>query len=190
MTAKLACLKSHDPESIQWFVKRFMPSIVHRARFLIEDNRSRGEDADDVAQDVLVQFLSQIDRYEKLENRGHLFQILAMLTKRRAIDAYRRACKRDSREQLNPLISQWEQCDSISKLDPSHVSIEILDALREVIKAIHSPDLDTETILEMRLNGHTVREIATRIGRGERAVYRLLERIRKRLEEFGFDFSA
>ena len=166
-----------------------MPSIVHRARLLIEDTRSRGEDADDVAQDVLVQFLSQIDRYEKLENRGHLFQILAMLTKRRAIDAYRRACNRDSREQLNPLGRHWERSDSISRLEPSQVSIEILDALREVIKAIHSPGLDTEKILEMRLNGHSVREIANRIGRGERAVYRLLERVRNRLEEFGFDLS-
>lgn len=166
-----------------------MPSIVQRARLLIEDNRSRGEDADDVAQDVLVQFLSQIDRYEKLENRGHLYQILAMLTKRRAIDAYRRACKRDSREQLSSFGRHLVPPESISRLEPSQISIEILDALREVIKAIKSPGLDTETILEMRLNGHSVREIADRIGRGERAVYRLLERVRNRLEEFGFDLS-
>jgi len=56
----------------------------------------------------------------------------------------------------------------------------LAETVEELFRLIDDPD--ERAILEMSLQGHTATEISERLGRAERSVRRLRERIRKRLE--------
>ena len=62
-------------------------------------------------------------------------------------------------------------------LDPWAMRAETVEALFRAID-----DADERSILELSLQGFTATEISERLGRAERSVRRLRERVRKRLE--------
>jgi RNA polymerase sigma-70 factor (ECF subfamily) len=113
-----------------------------------------------------------------------LWGVLTVITLRKCADraAYYHADKRDvARETPGNTESSPGMIDLALDREPSP---EEAAALAETVEALFRSidDPDERAILELSLQGHTATEISEKLGRAERSVRRLRERVRKRLE--------
>ena len=134
------------------------------------------------------------NRFRQLENRSDLEQLMMVLVRRKAIDAYRRAQRRLRHEvgeswlTLRP--SKGNSPSTLQSKTPSdEVVFEVMDALKAAVMSIRCDELQTGEILRLKFQEHSVAEIAIIVGRGERAIYRILDRVKRRLSEIQQDES-
>jgi RNA polymerase sigma-70 factor (ECF subfamily) len=111
--------------------------------------------------------------------------VLTLITLRKCADraAYYGAEKRDvGREVAGPADAEAPAAAELA-LDreprPDEASV-LAETVEGLFRAVEDPD--ERDILELSLQGHSAAEISERLGRAERSVRRLRERVRKRLE--------
>jgi RNA polymerase sigma-70 factor (ECF subfamily) len=135
-------------------------------------------------------FIRQRDGALDVGTWDGLWGILTLITLRKCADraAYFKAAKRNvARETAGvgsdtayPLVAL--ALDRDPRPDEAALLSETVEAL---FRAIDDPD--ERAILELSLQGYTAAEISERLGRAERSVRRLRERVRKRLERMRAD---
>jgi len=98
VTEWIAQLKAGDPMSSQSLWERYVEQLVRRARKKLGSAPRRAADEDDVVQSAFDGFFRGVkdDQFPRLDDRDDLWQILVMLTDRKAID-YRRRSLADKR---------------------------------------------------------------------------------------------
>ncbi|CAN5219187.1 ECF-type sigma factor [soil metagenome] len=131
------------------------------------------EDAEDVALSAFFQFCRAANeqRFARLANREDLWHLLVVLTARKAID-WR---KRQSALKRGVPTGELHEALPGPDLDPA------LDAvLKEEVRTLFErlDDEDLRTIAQLKLEGHTVEEIAQRLTCTTRTVFRRLSLIR------------
>jgi RNA polymerase sigma-70 factor (ECF subfamily) len=134
-------------------------------------------DPDDIVQSVFRTFFRRAaqGQYDVPEGEDlwKLFLIIA-LHKIRSAGAFHRAAKRDVRATANGMIAPMEQLaapDEMALATLRMVIDEVLNALPPSMRAI----------VELRIDGHQVEEIAQRTQRSRRSVERALQEFRARL---------
>jgi RNA polymerase sigma-70 factor (ECF subfamily) len=163
-------LQRYEPE-VRLVVRRQLPRLL-RSRF----------DSLDFLQSVWGSFFRRMrDAPTEFEDSRHLVAFLARAAKNKVIDEYRRAgsLKQDMHRE-EPL---WgddrhpkelaDTTDSPSELAQAR---EILGRLRELL-----PE-ERRSILELKADGLSSRDIGERLGISERTVQRVLEDLRRRME--------
>jgi RNA polymerase sigma-70 factor (ECF subfamily) len=163
-------LQRYEPE-VRLVVRRQLPRLL-RSRF----------DSLDFLQSVWGSFFRRMrDAPTDFEDSRHLVAFLARAAKNKVIDEYRRAAslKQDMHRE-EPL---WgddrrpkelaDTTDSPSELAQAR---EILGRLRELL-----PE-ERRSILELKAEGLSSRDIGERLGISERTVQRVLEELRRRME--------
>ncbi len=150
MTRQLPALKLGDADIQEWFVTRLLPQVLETARRRLSKNQSV-IDEEDIAIEVLRSFLGQAHRFRQLENRADLNQVISMLVRRKAIDAYRRFRTRhagctdspgfanSASIQLNRSSQATSQASEVGpwRLNQSaahEMAIDLLDALETLLK--------------------------------------------------------
>jgi RNA polymerase sigma-70 factor (ECF subfamily) len=154
---------------VRLVVRRQLPRLL-RSRF----------DSLDFLQSVWGSFFRRIRTGPTdFEDSRHLVAFLARAAKNKVIDEYRRAASRKqdmSREE--PLWGDGSRArDVASDIDsPSEVAQarEVFGRLRDLL-----PE-DRRTILELKADGLSSRDIGERLGISERTVQRVLEELRRR----------
>lgn len=88
ITQWLQAVKAGDSFSEYQLWNRFFPKMIRIADRKLSDCRLRLGGSEDVASIAFSQFLRcvKIGRFKKMENRSDLWQVLVMLTVRRALD--------------------------------------------------------------------------------------------------------
>lgn len=162
---------------------RFARRLVALARRRMDERLAGKVDAEDVVQSAYKSFFirqkaGQLD----VGNWNSLWGLLTVITLRKVADraAHFRAGKRDASRELGQpagdLPPAWQ-----TALDREPVPDEAVLLAETVEELLRDLDADERPVLELSLQGHSTAEISARLGRAERSVRRLRERVRKRL---------
>ncbi|MEX1028304.1 MAG: ECF-type sigma factor [Candidatus Paceibacterota bacterium] len=178
-----------DPAAELWLVSNYFERIARMARRQLGAAPRRAADEEDVANSVFKVFLDRAKNggFQQLNNRDDLHRVLLMLTRRKAIDYYRRAHARTRREvgesALTGAGTDTVRFEDIAVADaPRDLVGEISAEIRELFDDIRCRDLRLDEIAMWRLEGFSVAEIAARLGCLPRTVYRRLNMIQQRWE--------
>lgn len=180
-------LRSGEDEAAREVFARFAGRLVGLARRHLDGRLAVKVDPEDVVQSAYKSFFVR-QRAGGLEvaTWDNLWGVLTMITLRKCADraAYYKAGKRDVGREVaggaddsGPGLAADVALDRDPSPDEAAVMAETVEAL---FRAVDDPD--ERAILELSLQGFTAAEIADQLGRAERSVRRLRERIRKRLE--------
>jgi RNA polymerase sigma-70 factor, ECF subfamily len=165
---------------------RFTRRLVGLARTHLHERLQHKIDPEDVVQSAYKSF---IDRYGAEDARpieqgpDGLWSLLTLITLRKCADRvrYHKAERRDIAREAAPSPSDdnepWRDAAG-REPTPEHAAAlaEIVEQLLRDLSPIERP------IVEMSLQGYSTQEISERLGRAERSVRRLRERLRVHVE--------
>jgi len=180
-------LRSGEDEAAREVFARFAARLVGLARRHLDGRLAVKVDPEEVVQSAYKSFfIRHREGTLAAGNWDGLWGVLTMITLRKCADraAYYRAGKRDVAREVagaaddsGPGAAAEIALDREPKPEEAAVLAETVEAL---FRAVDDPD--ERAILELSLQGFTAAEISESLGRAERSVRRLRERIRKRLE--------
>jgi RNA polymerase sigma-70 factor (ECF subfamily) len=185
-------LRSGEDAAAREVFVRFAARLAGLARSHLDARLAVKVDPEDVVQSAYKSFfLRQRDGRLDVGTWDGLWGVLTMITLRKCADraAYYRAGKRDVAREVSggapddgaPAVIDLA-LDREPRPDEAAALAETVDALFRSLA-----DRDERAILELSLQGYTAAEIGDRLGRAERSVRRLRERVRKRLERMQAD---
>jgi RNA polymerase sigma-70 factor (ECF subfamily) len=163
-------LQRFEPE-VRLVVRRQLPRLL-RSRF----------DSLDFLQSVWGSFFRRMrDAPTDFEDSRHLVAFLARAAKNKVIDEYRRAAslKHDMHRE-EPLWADGRRPKDVA--DPTDSPSELAQA-HEVLDRLHAllPE-ERRTILELKAEGLSSKDVGDRLGVSERTVQRVIEELRRRME--------
>ena len=182
-----------DPVAAQALWARYFDRLATMARRRMTARTRRVADEEDVALSAFDSFFRGVanGRFPKLADRDDLWQVLVLLTERKAIDRVRRATaeKRgggqvrggsvfESRGDGESVVGM----DHVAAAEPGPELVALFeDECRWLLTRLEDPELTQLALL--KLEGYSNDEIAVKLGRVVRSVQRKLETIRKIWEQ-------
>jgi len=179
--AFVARLRAGDGDAARVVFERFTERLLALARARLAGPLRHKVDPEDVVQSAYKSFFARADAIRP-ESAGwdNLWGLLALIAIRKCADRanYHFAGRRDAAREATPTASgYWPE-----SVDREPTPDEVAE-LEEVVKTLFDAlDLADREVLELSLQGYTTQEIADRLGRAERTVRRLRERVRGILE--------
>ncbi|MEM9367795.1 MAG: sigma-70 family RNA polymerase sigma factor [Planctomycetota bacterium] len=186
-------------EIFERYVARLI-SLVHRR---MSSRLNRRVDAEDVVQSAFRSFFAGVDQNRfQFDQSGDLWKLLVVvsLNKLRRRVAHHRAAKRGmdreqsvARDADSSTDARLVHCFEAAASEPlPDAAAAVMDEL-----ALLTSDMDEtqSEIVQLRLQGYEMLEIADQIGRSERTVRRVLSRVREQWQdrlsqEFGDDSAS
>jgi RNA polymerase sigma-70 factor (ECF subfamily) len=140
------------------------------------------EDGEDVVQSVFRTFFRRGSQGEfRIDSSAELWQLLVKITllKARARARYHTAAKRDVAVEVPVGEQGWlpEALARDPEPDEAVILVDEIEALLRELPALYC------RVLEMRLAGHAVAEIAAQLGVSRQTIYRALDLLQRRLEK-------
>ena len=182
MMARLRC--GEDVAAREVF-ERFAGRLVAMARGRFNRLLARKVDPEDVVQSAFKSFFVR-HRAGSLTVGGWegLWSLLALITLRKCADRaeYFLADRRDARREATGPTCRDESYAWLAAPDREPTPEEAAILAETVEYLFRELNVHERPVLELSLQGYTAPEISARLGRAERSVRRLRERIRKRLE--------
>jgi len=185
-------LRSGEDEAARAVFTRFASRLVGLARRHLDGRLAVKVDPEDVVQSAYKSFfIRQRDGSLEIGNWDGLWGVLTMITLRKCADraAYYRAGKRDVARELMAKSDDSatdHAADIAIDREPSPEEAAVLaETVEKLFQTVDDPD--ERSILELSLQGFTASEISDSLGRAERSIRRLRERVRKRLERMRDD---
>ncbi|MBY0460772.1 MAG: helix-turn-helix domain-containing protein [Gemmataceae bacterium] len=180
-------LQAGEDEAAREVFVKFAARLAALARGHLCARMTGKVDPEDVVQSAYKSFfLRQREGELDVGTWDGLWGLLTLITLRKCADraAYFRAGKRDvGRETATgrPDDSTPPAVNLVLDREPQpDEAVALAEAVEALFRATDDPD--ERAILELSLQGHTAAEISDKLGRAERSVRRLRERVRKRLE--------
>jgi RNA polymerase sigma-70 factor (ECF subfamily) len=183
-TEFLARLQSQEDAAAQELFDRFARRLIALAHRHIAAGLRHRIDPEDVVQSAYKSFFRRYDAGKlDIVNWNSLWGLLALITVRKCAHQaeYHGAARRNAAREVS--LKKGE--DESARFDPFGREPTPLEAavLSETVdRLLAGLDEDERPILELSLQGHTTREISERLGRAERTIRLLRERVRHRLE--------
>jgi DNA-directed RNA polymerase specialized sigma24 family protein len=189
-------LKAGDPEAAQRLWERYFRRLVGLARKKLRAAPCRAADEEDVALSAFDSFCRGAgqDRFPQLHDRLDLWQLLVLLTARKASDLvqHERRQKRgggavlDEAALPDPAGSSAREAplEQIEGPEPTPAfAAQVAEECRQLLERLDSPELRSVALL--KVEGYGNEEIAARLGCGVRTVERRLRLIRSIWEQEG-----
>ncbi len=171
--------------------ERFARRLLALARSRFRKGLEGKVDAEDVVQSAYKSFFLR-HRAGKVEVRdwNGLWGLLSRIALRKCADRveyFRAGCRDVAREAAGPPPPDpggWE----LEGREPTPLEAAILaETIENLLKDWED---DERPVVELSLQGYTAQEISLRLGRAERSVRRLRERVKKRLERLQLQDAA
>lgn len=183
VTCWIGALRRQSPQAQARIFNQYFGRAVRLAGRRLGTARRREQDEEDVALSAMQSFFAGIaaDRFERLTSRGDLWAVIAVITSRKAIRQLRRLTSRKrggGRERGESVFAA--DGPGLAAAPAGGVDEAEADA-RELgswlIERLPEPLL--RSVALMRLEGHSVEEIAAAVGVVPRTIERKLARIRQ-----------
>jgi RNA polymerase sigma-70 factor (ECF subfamily) len=182
----MARWRDGDHEAAEELFRRYAGRLLALARRRLSTKLAPVVDPEDVVQSAFRSFFSGVrgDRYA-LRRSGDLWRLLVAITLHKLQHQVERqtAGKRDIGRQRR-LVREGSTDGALGQVparEPTPAEAAALtDTLEQVFRGLEPLQ---RRMVEMRLQGSSLDEIAANVHRSERTVRRLLERIKERLEE-------
>jgi RNA polymerase sigma-70 factor (ECF subfamily) len=193
ITELMTRLRSGEDEAAREVFVRFATRLAGLARKHLDARLAVKVDPEDVVQSAYKSFfVRQRDGLLDIGTWDGLWGILTLITLRKCADraAHFGTAKRDvARETTGSSTdTAFPLADLAIDRDPRPDEAALLsETVEALFRAIDDPD--ERAILELSLQGYTAMEISEQLGRAERSVRRLRERVRKRLERMRTDVA-
>jgi DNA-directed RNA polymerase specialized sigma24 family protein len=182
VTRWISALKRGDPSAAQGLWEAYFRRLVGLARARLRSAPRRVGDEEDVALSAFDSFCrgAQDGRFPRLDDRNDLWQILVLITVRKAIDLRkyegrpsRGGGKVRSLTELTP-----EGIKAIGGDEPTpELAAQLAEEYQRLLEQLDDPTL--QFVATCKLEGYTDDEIAARLGCVTRTVQRKLARIRR-----------
>lgn len=188
VTGWLAALRNGESIAAQKCWEAYYSRLVNLARVKLSDKKRTLQGPEDVALSALKSFClgAEQGRFPRLDDRHDLWQILVMLTKRKAIDALRReSCRPDLVPLPRPHVENSTgglSIDDIIADEPTPQSIVALAEERQRLLAMLPDDLCRQ-VAELKLQNYTNVEIAAKLDRSVATIERKLDLTRRHWEK-------
>jgi DNA-directed RNA polymerase specialized sigma24 family protein len=182
VTLWISALKQGDQTAAQALWEAYFRRLVGLAYARLRDASRRVADEEDVALSAFDSFCqgARAGRFPRLDDRNDLWQILVLITVRKAIDLRNyegRSSRASGRVQsLNGLTQ--EGLEEIAGDEPTpELAAQIAEEYRRLMEQLDDSTL--QNVATWKLEGFTNLEIAARLGCVTRTVERKLGRIRQ-----------
>lgn len=178
-------LRAGDEMAAHEVFQRFVRKLVRLARRQFDAALGRKVDPEDVVQSAFKSFFLRYG-VGKLEVRDwdNLWGLLTIITLRKCLDRveYHHAERRDVQREAaaRPGTAGTEPWWEAVAREPRPEEAAVLAETVELL--LRGLEEDDRPILEMSLQGYTTQEISEHLGRPERSVRRLRERVKKQLQ--------
>lgn len=173
-----------DEAAASLLYERFAKRLVGLASLHLQDQLRAKVDPEDVMQSAWKSFFRRHAAGEfDLKSWDALWSLLTVITVRKCIRraGYFRAARRDVRREVAPSEEEYAVA-GLPAASRDRTPLETA-VLTEMVEHLFRGLKGREgRILQFSLEGHSAAEIAARVGVSERSVYRLMERVRARLE--------
>jgi RNA polymerase sigma-70 factor (ECF subfamily) len=177
-------LRARDGDAARELFRRFTTQLIALARARFGGGLRHKVDPEDIVQSAYKSFFRRYNGSTlEAANWNGLWGLLTLITMRKCAErvAYHRAERRDvAREAAAP--SGEEGPPWLETIGREPTPLEALQLSETVDRLLTDLDEDERQVVELSLEGHTTREISEQLGRAERTVRLLRERVRKRLE--------
>jgi DNA-directed RNA polymerase specialized sigma24 family protein len=182
VTRWIAQLKDGDRAAAQPLWEAYFHRLVALARKRLRGTPRRGADEEDVALCAFDSFYRRAERgqFPKLEGRDDLWQLLFVLTVRKAVDLTRHEARQPGRGAWGR--SLWEQAElnleQVLGTEPTPAFAALVaDECRRLLDRLGDETLQSVAVWKME--GETNAAIAMRLGCVAKTVERKLRRIRE-----------
>jgi DNA-directed RNA polymerase specialized sigma24 family protein len=174
-------LKEGDRAAAQPLWDAYFHRLVALARTQLRNASRRVTDEEDIALSAFDSFCGHAERgrFPRLEDRDDLWQVLYVLTVRKAIDAMRKEGRQARGGGRVLSLADLAASDMDQVLDPEptpELAVQMADECRRLLDRLGDETLRAVAVGKMR--GDTNAEIAARLGCVEQTVERKLKRIR------------
>jgi DNA-directed RNA polymerase specialized sigma24 family protein len=185
VTTWLGLLRAGDPAAAQPLWERYYADLVRLAHAHLAARVRRTADAEDVALSAFASFCrgAAAGRFPQLNDRHDLWRILFTLTVRHAADLARREGRqrRGGNQVIDPtdlLGFPDADLDLLPGVAPDPAwAAAVADEVRALLAGLPGDDL--RLVTQLRLEGHTLPEIAQQLGRSLRSIERKWALIRQ-----------
>jgi RNA polymerase sigma-70 factor (ECF subfamily) len=186
----MARLRAGDQAAAATVFHRFARRLVELARARLDARIRQKVDPEDVAMSVYKSFfLRYAEGQFDLANWDSLWGLLTTITLRKCghrVEYFRAACRDVRREQAAvPLADDSSASWEAIAREPSPEEVVCLtEAVEGLMQGL---DERQQKIVALALQGYTPAEISEQVGRSERRVYALLQRVCGKLQALGDD---
>jgi RNA polymerase sigma-70 factor (ECF subfamily) len=185
----MARLRAGDPVAAERIFRQFARRLIALAQSRLGVRVGRKVDPEDVLQSVFRSFFRrQADHAYDLDNWESLWALLAQFTVRKCGHkvAHFHAARRDVRREENLLPLSPEEStviwEPLAREPTASEAAVLVETLEQLLAGLEERD---RAIVTLSLQGYSVQEIVQQVGRPQRAVYRVLERVKRRLQPDG-----
>jgi DNA-directed RNA polymerase specialized sigma24 family protein len=181
VTQWISSLKQGDQSAAQRIWEAYFRRLVGLAHARLRDAPRRVADEEDVALSAFHSFWrgAQAGRFPRLDDRNDLWQILVLITVRKAIDLRNyegRLSRGRGRVRSLTDLSQ-DGIEAIGGGEPTpELAAQVAEECQRLMEQLEDPTL--QNVATWKLEGYTDAEIAIRLGCVTRTVERKLARIR------------
>jgi RNA polymerase sigma factor (sigma-70 family) len=189
----LVQLKAGDGEAAQRLWTRYLQRLIRVASRRLGAAPKRVADEEDAVLSAFHAFLegARDGRFSRLDDRDDLWQVLVLLTERKAINMLRhaRAAKRGGlrvrgESALGSRTGRHSHAQGLSRIADLEPTPALAALLREELRQrlARFPDQDLQRLVVGKLEGRTNVELAAELGISQRAVERKLRLVRHQWE--------
>lgn len=178
VTVWLGQLQAGDAAAARPLWDRYFRRLVGLARKRLRDAPRRATDEEDVALSAFDSFCrnAEAGRFPDLTDRDSLWRLLAAFTLRKAAHHMRHA-RRQKRGGQAATDARAEAVGELLSREPNpELAAEVADECRRLLTALGDEELRRVALL--RMDGHSVDEVADAVGCAPRSVKRKLQLIR------------
>jgi RNA polymerase sigma-70 factor (ECF subfamily) len=180
----LALWRAGDQDAARQLYERYAERLIALARRHIHGRIARRVGPEDVVQSVFRTFFRRAQAGElNLYDPDRLCALLARITINKALDqvSFHRAAKRDVNLDADSGSNEHDPVGQVLDSEPTPEAVnQFLDQLEHFLGHFSAAERE---VLEMRMQGFSVEEIARRQGTYDRKIYRILERARALAEQ-------
>jgi DNA-directed RNA polymerase specialized sigma24 family protein len=182
ITRCIDMLKRGDRAAAEELWDSYIHRLVALARMRLGGTSRRAADEEDVALSAFDSFYRRAEggQFARLDDRDDLWQILVLITERKAIDLMRREGRKSRGEGRVVAFSDAEGQGPGDVADPGptpEFAAQVVDEFRDLLHRLGDDSLRSVALAKME--GYTNKQIADRLGCIEQTVERKLRSIRK-----------
>ena len=172
-------VQAGDPDAVRALWQRYFARLVGLARQKLRHAPRRVADEEDVALSAFDSFCrhAEAGRFPDLTDRDSLWRLLAAFTARKAVHHLRDATRLKRGGGAPAADGSEVLAEALGREPDPGLAAEVADECDRLLAALGDPDLQQVALL--RMDGHSVEEVAAAVGCAPRSVKRKLQLIRR-----------
>jgi RNA polymerase sigma-70 factor (ECF subfamily) len=169
------------PPDADAVLARYTRRLIGLARGHLDGRLRHRIEAEDVVQSAYKSFFLRYGDSADLLDEDGLWGLLALITLRKCADRirYHRAGCRDAFREVTPEGDAEPWREAVGREPTPEQAAVLTETVEGLLGGL---DGDERAVVELSLQGYSTQEISERLGRAERSVRRLRERVRRQLE--------